>query len=497
MKKLILVVTIMFSALLGNAQDFIDNALLFSRTKPGGSARIQAMGGAQVALGGDYSSAFSNPAGLGMYNRGEVTITPGLTFINARSTYFNETTDESRSVFNIPGLSVVIHSPSEADKGFLGGSFAISLNRINDLNIDYQFSGINNQSSIVDYFIQDANGVDPEDLLADGSYGYSLTGLAYRNYLIEDFQKNGEFVYDSRLLFNSGRQQEVSQRKGAQYQWSIAYGANFSDKFFAGATLGIATLRYKLNQVYTESDFQYPPDADVALRDFEMTEDYDIKGSGINLAIGVIYRPIEFFQIGASFTTPTYYQITDIYTANMRSTWNDYQYYPDTRLTSVYEEFDQPLVSEYSFTSPMKINTGIAFRSKIGMISTDVEYVNYSKAKYRSDIAGDFNNENGGIKSEYGGTLNFRVGAEYRYKDYRVRAGFNHQGDPVTSDINRSANNFSGGLGYRGKKFSVDLAAIFSKSEANRIPYVAGGAVPIAEQKFNYASYLLTLGFFF
>ncbi len=48
------------------SQSFVDNALLFSRTVPGGSARIQSIGGAQVSLGGDYSSAFSNPAGLGM-----------------------------------------------------------------------------------------------------------------------------------------------------------------------------------------------------------------------------------------------------------------------------------------------------------------------------------------------------------------------------------------------------------------------------------------------
>ncbi|HEU5290319.1 MAG TPA: long-chain fatty acid transporter, partial [Cyclobacteriaceae bacterium] len=66
----------------GRAQGFVENALLFSRTKPGGSARIQAMGGAQIALGGDFSSALSNPAGLGMYNRSEITFSPGLNFYN-------------------------------------------------------------------------------------------------------------------------------------------------------------------------------------------------------------------------------------------------------------------------------------------------------------------------------------------------------------------------------------------------------------------------------
>ena len=44
------------------AQGYVESALLFSRTRPGGSARIQGAGGAQIALGGDYSSALSNPA---------------------------------------------------------------------------------------------------------------------------------------------------------------------------------------------------------------------------------------------------------------------------------------------------------------------------------------------------------------------------------------------------------------------------------------------------
>ncbi len=73
MKKILFIaITLPFAYLLP-AQDFVDNALLFSRTQPGGSARIQALGGTQISLGGDYSSALSNPAGLGMYNKSEVT----------------------------------------------------------------------------------------------------------------------------------------------------------------------------------------------------------------------------------------------------------------------------------------------------------------------------------------------------------------------------------------------------------------------------------------
>src|SRR5688500_20379316 len=99
MKKLVFIVTLMSIGSLTYAQDFVDNALLFSRSRQNGSARIQALGGTQVSLGGDYSSALSNPAGLGMYNRSEFTFSPGVTTNKFSSTYLVENTDASKSAF--------------------------------------------------------------------------------------------------------------------------------------------------------------------------------------------------------------------------------------------------------------------------------------------------------------------------------------------------------------------------------------------------------------
>src|ERR1051325_11237572 len=77
------------------SQSFFDEALLFSRIGSGGSARIQAMGGSQVALGGDYSSAFSNPAGLGFFNRSEATFSFGQNFYKSSADYFGATSKDS------------------------------------------------------------------------------------------------------------------------------------------------------------------------------------------------------------------------------------------------------------------------------------------------------------------------------------------------------------------------------------------------------------------
>jgi hypothetical protein len=167
------------------AQSYADNALLFSRTRPAGSARIQALGGTQVSLGGDYSSALSNPAGLGMYNHSEFALSLGTTSLATDVNYFGNSTSTTKSTFNIPGLSYVFHHETGKATGFLGGSFAITLSRINDHNSDYNYRGSNSESSIIDYFIEDAYGRDPDEMLSGGRDFYNITALAYNNYLIE------------------------------------------------------------------------------------------------------------------------------------------------------------------------------------------------------------------------------------------------------------------------------------------------------------------------
>jgi hypothetical protein len=500
--------TLLFIVHASQGQSFSDNALLFSRTRPTGSARMQSLGGAQISLGGDYSSALSNPAGLGMYNRSEFTFSMANTFSTTDVNYLGTSSSDSHSKFNIPGLSLVLHYGNEDDNesGFLGGSFAITLTRINDINQQYSYSGSNRESSIIDYFIEDANARasdNPDEMLRGGREFYSLTALAYNNYLLDAFDDgNGGYGYGSVLSkdpnfpdeVRSVDQQETIRRKGAQYQWSIAYGANFSDKFFAGAALGISTLRYKLTQTFEESNFDFSSDATYdPVNSFRMQEDLDIQGTGVNFTLGLIYRPVDFMQVGASFVTPTSYQLTDNYSARLESDWSDE---PD-----VFEDFDEPVLSEYSLRTPSKFSAGATFLSKYGFITADVEFVNYGKAKYSSNTSGiSYSADNGDIKSAYGSVTNYRVGAEFRHDIFRARAGYNLMADPylTNDDVDRKIQSISFGLGVRLKNFYTDVAFITSKMDGERTPYSASGLPePIATQKFKTSNVVLTAGFTF
>lgn len=501
MKKLIFIVLTMCGCGSLNAQSYFDNALLFSRTTVGGSARIQALGGSQISLGGDYSSALSNPAGLGMYNRSEFTISPGYFAQNMDASYLGKQTNELGTSLNVPGLSYVFRHKANLDKGFLGGSLGISFSRTNNLRSSFSYNGVNSNSSLADYLLDDSYNYDLQDL-SQGEFGTSVTQLAFSNYLIDTTSVNNNLYYFSPVDVHrdgngnpietrSERQQETIDGKGAQNQWSISYGANFNDKFFVGAGLGIATVRYKLDVAYQESNFEYSESASEIGR-FNIHEKYEIRGTGINFTAGLIYRPINFIQVGASLVTPTLYQITDTYDATVTADWLNF-------LGQTGKKFDSPVVSEYSLKTPMRFSSGITFISKFGFISGDIEMVNYAKSKYKpiSDI--DFTNTNTDITKEYTSVMNYRLGAEYRYKTLRVRAGYRFMPDPYrTSIINRSVTSFSGGLGVKMQTFFIDFAATRSTTRDRRVPYTAPDkTLPVALLDVKSMNYILTLGFTF
>jgi hypothetical protein len=511
-KKLTALVTVilLFFSFLGNAQDLVDEALLFSRTKPGGSARIQAMGGAQISLGGDYSAAFSNPAGLGMFNRSEFSLSPGMNFSNTNSKYLDNASKDSRSNFFIPGLSGVFQKKANSeDKSFLGGSFGITFNHTNNFNSNFNYEGVNPNNSIVDYFIRDAAGHTTDQLdIPEGKYSNNPTGLAYSTYLL-DLAPNSTATYESPVASTAiprtdVQQQEFVETKGSQKQWSFSYGANFSDKIFVGASIGFASIRYEQNKDYIESNYHFAGNPSFnPLTEVKLNENLDISGSGINATLGIIGRPLDMVQVGFSYTLPTLYQLTDIYSATMNVGWNNFDYYGNgSKLLTPSDgyQYTNTVEAQYELRTPGKLNLGVtAFIQKKGLISADVEMVDYGAAKYSTVTQGlSYSQENEGIKATYKSSVNFRVGGEYRLKDYRLRAGYSFMPDPynsVQNGVNNAISSVTGGAGYRGQKFYIDLAAIFSAGDTSYRPYsVPTSTSPVVTTRNKNTTLMMTLG---
>lgn len=503
------------------AQSYPEEALIFNRTSPGGSARIQAMGGAQVALGGDYSSAFSNPAGLGFFNRSEVTLSLGTNFYGASSNYLGQSTHSSKANFNVPGFSLVLHSDNQKGKR-VGSTFAITYTRTNNFNQNIKYQGINTINSMIDYFLAQCNNANqpPSNLFdpnSSSSYYYTLPWLAYENYLLgpnSELSTNGNpSQYHSYPLDSwPGSIQQVEQIKtsGSQNQLNFAYGVNFDDFFYFGASIGVPTINYQSKKTYIE----YFP-APNPLIGYELDQNLHITGTGINATIGGILKPKDFVQFGLSISTPTYYPtLTEDYGATMGSGWDNYQFVDasnlgyNTTLSGAYDSiyYQTPLL--YSFSSPWRIKAGATFFiQKHGFITAEVERVSYTNSRFGSNAntPSDFSWDNAQIKTMFHNTFNYRVGGEYRFNDFRVRVGGNYMPDPYSTTqngVNNAMTSITGGFGYRVKKYFIDLAVVDTQWKSSYLPYSRGAIrysddnySPIVTTKNSNISAVVTVGF--
>lgn len=507
---------------------FIEQALLFSRQNAGGSARIQGMGGAQVSLGGDFSSALSNPAGLGMYNRNEFSITPAFTVNNASGNYSTYEVQQNNLVTNLsnssasstnlslPGLSIVFGGGKNTDREpFYGGTFAITLNRVNDFNGSMQYNAQNNGSSIINYFLEVSEGYTKDQFdpkfdpntspIGKGDNVNTPAFLGYENYLIGPKTSNGT-SYFSDLFGGTPFQKETINTSGSQNQWNLSYGANLLDKIFLGAGLGIMSVRYQYSKTYSE-DFtgqttgEFVNQCVGCFNNMRLNETRTTTGSGINLTLGALFKPIDLLQVGISYVTGTSYQLNDTYNASMTTSWNNFDYFgnPARPLIAANAPKPPPLNNvssktiddpvNYSLTTPGRLTFGATvFIKKKGFITADVEMVNYNNASASGfseqlySLSIDANQDvNRVVSSRFTSATNIRLGGEYRYKNFRFRAGYSVMGNPYANrPLNRinysltELSSFSGGVGYRTAKFFVDFAVVQSQGTGYYLPYAIG-----------------------
>ncbi len=467
------------------------DALRFSQTSHGGTTRIQSMGGIQIALGGDLSSALSNPAGLGLYTRSDASITPVLALNNNSSNYLDNNSNTSLTRFSINQAGVALQADSENNGSFLGGTFAITLTRINDFNNVYSLSGVNQNTSMIDAFLAQANGATTEQFS-----GNDVISLSYFNYLIGPesvlIPPGPDEVYFTDVTGIPNQEEHVNT-SGRQNQWSISYGGNVSDKFYFGLGLGIVSLDYKSQRIYQES-FDVDP-----LNEFVLTENLAINGTGVNATFGIIYRPVPSFKIGVSLITPTIYSLEDTYDATMEANWNNFLYEDaidgDVLLNNEYAETDI-LVSNYNLTTPMKLNGGIAyFFGKHGFIGADIEYVDHKKTKLSTDEF-SMDDDNVAIQNLANSSLNFKLGGEYRINSIYLRGGFANKQKAIESQeaFYNGGRSYSGGAGWRSQSFYIDLGIIYNTFDQQYAPYFLDDDTPIADINNSKTTIMLTFG---
>ncbi|MFM8433329.1 MAG: OmpP1/FadL family transporter [Bacteroidota bacterium] len=469
-----------------NAQTDID-AFNFSQRSIAGTARFVAMGGAFCATGADISTMSQNPAGIGLYRKGDITFSPSIFIGNTVSDYLGETIEDGRTGFNIGNTGAVFASdPKSGDaEGWVNWSFGLGYNRLYDFNNLKSFEGFNNTSSLTDYFAESSKGTSYENLDSYTNY------LAYYSYLINPDSLNNYF---SVAPGGNVLQRRSSETRGGINELSMTFAGNYMNRLYIGGAIAFTSIRYSEDTYFEEINSQNLLDSLTqfgALRQYTFGQYLDTEGSGVNLKLGLILRASDYVRVGAAIHTPTWYNMTDAYSNEIQA-----QYKSGARRGKNSPDG----LFDYDFTSPFRATGGFTFLFEDkGLLSIDYEYTDFSQARFRAPLT-SYSQVNSDIRRNYTSTNSLRAGAEIRIGQLSLRGGYGITTSPMSSGYKVSGNDFSqsrfsGGLGIRDKRFYLDLAYLYSITNGYYQPYyLENQTVEGVREKITGNNFTLTVG---
>ena len=516
MRKIFLLLICIVSTFTLFAQEPAD-ALRFSWYTSSGTARQQAVGGAMASLGGDITAAYVNPAGLGFYKTGDFVLTPGFNFLNNKSTYYGRTEKDKKNNFSFGTSGIVLGSGTNPDrKGKTGSSsFAIAINRTANFGSNLLYRGINTQSSYSQKFLEELKKDNVTTDAAASAYPFG-TSLAINTYWIDTANGwtagNKTFKSLATPLLQTGgllQEQQVTN-KGGISELALAFAGSKKNKLFWGVTLGIPFLNYNKESTFTEAD---PSTNNTNRFDYAaITENLNTKGTGLNLKMGFILKPVEYLRLGLAIHTPTFYRLTDKYNAAVTTNTELFK----GTLAQESAGFTDGKDAQFSYWmfTPYRIMASASYvlrevedvRKQKGFITADIEYINYKASSYTTDPEGDDSQEskdylkslNKAIDNTYKSALNFKVGGELKFTTIMARLGAAYYGNPYKDLAGAKGNRFllSGGLGYRNKGMFIDLTYVHNLTKDVHYAYrLQNSPFSAANIKSTAGNAILTVGF--
>jgi hypothetical protein len=487
-----------------------DDAIRQSFQIQQGTARNMAIGGAAGSLGGDITSAYVNPAGLGFYKTGEVVLSSGWNFIGTNFNFRGTDLKDDKNAYTYGPIGLVYGWQNAYNKK-KSSAFSISINQVANFNSKVHYQGLNNYSSWSEQYLEELarNRTSPYDAQFNFPFGSSL---AFRTYLVDSSNVGGVFNGYFTLVDTAAGviQENDVVTRGGIHEINLALASNSSDKFYIGGSIGIPIYSYTREQTYSETDASNNPNNDFGF--FRYGEKYTSKGVGVNLRIGAIYKPADQVRVGLALQSPTFANMTDQIRSNMTTNTEGY----NGTISETSDKVNDGSAGQYRYTmtTPWKavISGSYVFhevgdvRQQKGFITADAEYVRHQGTQYSIIEGGTTEDDNyykavnEVIDSRYKGTFNFRVGGEVKFTTIMARAGLAYYGnpyrDPALNDNSRTM--LSTGLGYRNKGIFVDLTFIHTIAKDTNIPYyLSDKANTFAVGKNRKENVMLTVGFKF
>ena len=502
---------------------------MLSQTDLRGTARFMSMGGAFTALGGDLSTLTQNPAGIGVYRRSEIGATLDISPKKITSQTGSNKIGTSKTKAYCNNFGYV--GTARFDGILRTFSWGASYNRLASFDRNYRAYTASAATSLSDYVAAYTDAKE-SDMMFNKETGYNpyldsdidwLSILSYSSFMINP---TGSNTYRG-LSQNGTVGDALSEVRESGYvdEYAIDFGGNIANTVMWGIGFGITDLSFNQTSAYSESmENAYIATADGTMTTgnagFELTNYRNINGTGFNLKVGVIIKPINEFRIGVAVHTPTWYSLSSTSMADV-----SYSYFnpaaPEDRNNPLQgtEETDN-LYYNFRMNAPWKFMVGAA--AVIGnsaIVSLDYERQAYNdiKTSYQNQWGDYVSNDlvNDDVKAYYKGTNILRMGLEYRLTpNFSLRAGYNYASTSAKQEVldgdievftagmnpaftsNKSTNSISVGLGYHYKSFYIDGAYVYRnrKSVYQAFTDYNGLEAPRADLSETTNSIVLSLG---
>ena len=468
------------------------DALRYSTFEYGGTARSVGVGSSMGALGADFTTLSTNPAGLASFRKSELTISTVFNSTQAETILLggddNSLLREQTTRLAFSNLGLVVASRPRASN-WKTINFGIGFNNLANFYQDFNFVGTS-EGSITDRFRQLADGLTAEQL------DNFEAGLAFDVSAIFPDQNDPTLYYTDFAKGELVDKEQFVQAEGSINEMVISLAGNYDEKLMIGATLGIPFVNFRESKTYRETDEE---NNNPIFDRLEYREFLTTTGTGINLKLGFNYRPVQAFRIGGAIHTPTSFGIEENFSTSL-------EYDFDLNGSFFQEESQSPEgLFNYRLKTPWRVigNTAFIYK-KAGFITAEVEWLDYSSSSF------NFNNSTNSDDLAYEQELNIqvaedfqqalivRVGGELAYKIFRFRGGVNVINSPYAG-TDYTNMGYSAGVGLRERSFFLDLAFRQGASSSTYFPYLTGedAVQPEVDTDLRERRFFVTLGFKF
>lgn len=423
-----LIVLTLSAAYFVNAQDVstLKNTVeVYSNSALNGSSKYNAMAGSMGALGGDFSTLNSNPAGIAVSIASEFSGTLGIESNKNTTSYAGKSADykvNNTDLGNVGGIAVFPVTGTSPWK-FVN----VGVNYSNQSIEDYSETPSN---SNVIYEIRDADNLLVDEL--------QFAGHAYNRY-------------------------------GNLSKMSIGVGGNYDNRIYVGA--GINLHNTMLDQYDSAAFTDKNNITDVYEKQYTP---YSESANGFSASVGIIGKVSPQIRLGASLETPTWWSIARVYSEYGNPV--DGTYTEDRKLSS-------PMKATVSAAYVANKNFALNVDYSLGL--TKPQYKVYGDAETEMN---DFFTRNSKNLSEVKVGAEYRIAAFRLRGGYGFASSpldsmaistllDNGTAANTTYDnlIVGKRNTLGVGLGYDFKSFYIDAAYQNVKSEYNS-PFLQGSS---------------------